>query len=266
MSVSSTLDLGFQDGEVRDGQQHGSGIVHGADDDRLAFLDVAPGHDAVDGRGDGHLRQVVARAVERRPFLEDALRRPLDVDLACLELGLAKLDLGRRLLVDLAGDEAQRPQVRLPLQVLAGDLEVDAGGLHGDLRLLVGRGGRLEGRLAAVDDRLQVLGIDLQQELPGGDPFALVHREARDPPHRAGAHVDRQLRLNGAGSGDYRDQVAPFDRLDVHLRRVGALEQEIDGDERGAGEDDESPDEKLSRHVQKPRLVRSTAMIRAMPA
>ena len=194
------------------------------------------------------------------------MRRPLDVHLPRLELGLAQLHVGDRLLVDFTGDETEGPEVRLPLQVLAGDFEVDAGRLYGDERLLVGRDGGFEGSLAAVDDRLEVLRVDLKQKLPGRDPLALVHRQARDPPHRPGAHVDRELRLNGAGRGDDRDEIAPLDLLDVDFRRVGAFEQQVDGHERGAGQDYESTDEELSGHVQKPRFVRATAMISAMPA
>ena len=130
----------------------------------------------------------------------------------------------------------------------------------------MGRCGGLEGRLTAVDDGLQVLRIDLEQKLSGRDPLPFIHRQTGDPAHRAGAHFDRQLRLDSAGRGDDRDEIASFDRLDVHLRRVGALEQQIDGDERDAGQDDESSDEQLSRHVQKPKFVRNTAMISAMPA
>ena len=185
-----------------------------------------------------------------------------------LELGLAQLHVGLCLLVDLAGDEAQRPEILLALEVLASDLQVDAGRLDRDLRLLVGRGGGLQGCLPPVDDGLQVLRVDLQEKLPGRDALAFVHRQARDPaPIVLALMSTESCGWMVPGRRDYRDEIAPpLDRLDVDLRGVGAFEQKVDGHERGAGQDYESTDEELSGHVQKPRFVRATAMISTMAA
>ena len=57
------VDFRLDDRHVGDRQQHRAGVVHRADDDGLAFLDVAARDDAVDRRLDAHLAQVVARAL-----------------------------------------------------------------------------------------------------------------------------------------------------------------------------------------------------------
>ena len=60
------LDFGLDDRHVGDLQQHGAGVVHRADDDRLALLDVAPDDQAVDRRLDAGPRQLVLRRSRRR--------------------------------------------------------------------------------------------------------------------------------------------------------------------------------------------------------
>ena len=73
------LDLGLDQRHVGDGQQHRAGVVHRADDRRLALLDVAAGDDAVHRRGDDDLGQVVPRRRQAGLLLLDLLFLCLDL-------------------------------------------------------------------------------------------------------------------------------------------------------------------------------------------
>ena len=106
MSVSSTSIFRLDDRHVGDRQQHGAGVVHRADHDVLAFLDVAPGDDAVHRRRDRHLAQVVARGRETRLLLLDLLLARLHFLLARLQLGLADRHVVLRPLERFARREA----------------------------------------------------------------------------------------------------------------------------------------------------------------
>ena len=67
------FDLRLDDRHVGERQQLRAGVVHRADDDVFAFLDVAARDDAVERRQQRHLPQVVLAGVERRRFLLDHL-------------------------------------------------------------------------------------------------------------------------------------------------------------------------------------------------
>ena len=69
------FDLRLDHRHVGDGQQHGAGIVHRADDDVLADLDVAPGHDAVEGRLEPRLRQRVSACWSDPPAVDEVAPR-----------------------------------------------------------------------------------------------------------------------------------------------------------------------------------------------
>src|SRR3989442_782920 len=73
------LYLRFDHRHVGNRQQHRAGIVHRPDDDVLALLDVATGHDAIHRGGDDDLAQVVARGLELSLLLQDLLLARLNV-------------------------------------------------------------------------------------------------------------------------------------------------------------------------------------------
>ncbi len=63
------FDFRFDHRHVGHLEQHGSGVVHGADHRRFTLLDVAAGDDAVDRRFDPDLAQVGPGVLERGRFL-----------------------------------------------------------------------------------------------------------------------------------------------------------------------------------------------------
>src|SRR5438093_310910 len=73
------LYLRFDHRHVGNRQQHRAGIVHRPDDDVLALLDVATGHDAIHRGGGDDLAQVVARGLELSLLLQDLLLARLNV-------------------------------------------------------------------------------------------------------------------------------------------------------------------------------------------
>ncbi len=96
------LDFSFENGHVRNGEQHSARIVHCADDDVLPLLDVAPRHDAVHRRRDDHLAQVVPRCGESGLLLLDLLLASAHLLLASPEFGLAQFHFILRALQCLA--------------------------------------------------------------------------------------------------------------------------------------------------------------------
>ena len=130
------FDLGLDHRHVGHGEQHRAGVVHGADDDVLTLLDVAAGDDAVEGRLEARLRQVVAAADQPGLLLAHLLLAGADLLRAGVQVALAHLDLGFGLLERLARRQARLPQFLLPLERLAGDVEAGLGALHLHARLL----------------------------------------------------------------------------------------------------------------------------------
>ena len=105
--------FGFHDRKIGDGQEHGAGIVHGADDGHFALLDLQAGDDAVDGRNDGGFADGVAGAFQRGPGLLDAVQVGFLVGLGYLELDAGVLEL-------FLGNQPFVEELLAPVQVTAG--------------------------------------------------------------------------------------------------------------------------------------------------
>ena len=159
---------------------------------RLAGIDLAGDHYAVDGRADRGLREIVARRRERRLALLHDRRGVGDLRIGRLGLRIRGADrlggaaLGEARLVDLrARDEPFLDQrllaVEVALRIVVGDLRAQhLGALRRGVALLLQiRGTRgLEVRLRLPHADLVGLGIDTRQQL------SLLHRRVE---------VDEQL-------------------------------------------------------------------------
>ena len=129
MFVSSTSTSRLNDAHVGERQQHGAGVVHRADDRGLAFLNVPARHDAVDGRLDAHLAQIVARALEAGALLVDSRFLRVDLPLAFLERRFRGADVVLRALERFARRELLLPELLLAREVLLRLIELHARGL-----------------------------------------------------------------------------------------------------------------------------------------
>ena len=160
------LDFGLNHRHVGDGQQHGAGVVHRADDRRFAFLDVPARDDAGDRRFDAHFAEIELRARQLRAILsephflrahllfaldERRLREP-DVVLGALEHFARRQLLLPQLLLALADSAARRSAARGRSR---------PPGAPARAPTLAG----LQRRLAALDARAQRARIDLHEEL-----------------------------------------------------------------------------------------------------
>ena len=243
------FDLGLDDRHVSQCQQHRAGVVHGADDRGFAFLDVASGDDAVDGRLDAHLAQVVAGALEGGPLLAETGGLRIDLLRAFTQPRFGRLHVVFCLVERLAGCELLAPEVALARQVLLGLVQLYARGFH-RLALLVERTLRsLQRRIAAVHPGAERLGVDLEQELAARDPVTFVHRQVDDPSGRIGADVDEALRLNLAGGRDDGFQIAQADGFDRD-RWSGRLPEVVTrAGRRSTEDDDRQHDEDLLVHA-----------------
>ena len=98
------------------------------------------------------------------------------------------------------------------------------------LRRLRSRAGDSSGR--ALDVRLILSRIDLEQELPLGHHIAVLHRQPHDASGDVGAQVDLGVRLHLAARSHRSDEVSSRDFLDADLGRlVPALHRAGDDDQ-----------------------------------
>ena len=190
------LDFRFDDRHVGDRQQHRAGVVHRADDDGFALLDVAAGDDAVDRRLDAGATQVVLRLVQRGAFLADALILGLDVLLALAQFRLADVHGVLRPVELLPRGQLLRPQLLLALELAAREREVLARRDDREPLLLEHRPRRQLTGLARLHGRGQVARVDLHQELAALDAVAFLHRQLGHAAHVVGADVDGPLGLD----------------------------------------------------------------------
>jgi hypothetical protein len=124
------FDFRLEQRHVGDGQEHRPGVVHRADDGRLAFLDVAACHQTVHRRRDDDLIQVVARGREAGTLLADLLLAGVDVLLARLQIGLPDGNVVLCPLECLTSRQAVLPQLLLAAQRRPCQLEHGIGLFH----------------------------------------------------------------------------------------------------------------------------------------
>ncbi len=87
------FDLRFDHRHVGHRQQHGTGIVHRADDDVLADFDVASSDDAIERRLEPRLRQRMTGAGQTRLLLTQLLLTRLDFLFTRAQFGLSHVQL-----------------------------------------------------------------------------------------------------------------------------------------------------------------------------
>ena len=172
------------------------------------------------------------------------LPRP-DVLLPRLHFRLSQRDLVLRALERLTRREAVLPQLLLPLQICLSLYEVRLRRRQAGLRLLDREARLLEprlrgghARLAALQASFELPRVDLEQELTRLDPLAFFDGEARDAPHLVGRDVHLALRLDLAGRGHDRLEVARPNRLGVHGDAGLAPEVHVRADRRGGDDKD----------------------------
>ena len=179
------LDLGFDDRQVRNRQQHGAGVVHGADDGRFALFDV-PARD--DARRSGETMRTLFRSyLALSRFASSCLMRCSCVRTDCsltMQVGLAHLDVVLGAL-ELLARNAGRPwpcsscRCSVSFACCSATLRV----LDLRLRLFQLRLRRRQAGLAVLHRRLEIARVDLQQQLALLDDVALGDLEVDDLAH-----------------------------------------------------------------------------------
>ena len=169
---------------------------------RLAGLDRALQHDAVDGGTNRGLRQVGAIGVERRTRLGHRRRGTLPAGLGAGERGLAGVHLGLRR--HLAGRQREH---------LAQAVERRRGLLHRGVGLRQLRFRRHQRRLGAADSILQLRRVELGQYLALLDARVVVDEHGVDQARQLRADVDGVRGSEGAGRRDLHMEAAARGRL-----------------------------------------------------
>src|SRR6266851_6220381 len=254
--VDLALDVDVLD--VADGHDEGGGGAHDEDGaDRVTELDVAGEDDAIHGRGDGGVAELLLE------LLEGGLRL-LDLSLGLVEFGGVDGDLGDGLVAGVGGEEVFLLGV---VEGLLGDYAIlghlegavvgvlvhgEVGGLGVDLVVLDGGGGGAgvglgRGELGALSGYLgeDLDLIELGEELALFDVGVDVGVEAGDDTGGLGFDLDLGDGLNLAG-GDYGfGDVTAFGFGQLRAVEFGAAaaggyrDSEDDGYDQG---DEASPD------------------------
>ena len=159
------FDFRLNHRHVGDRQQHGAGVVHRADDGRLAFLNVPARDDAGDRRLDAHLAQIELRARELRAILSEPHFLRAHLLLAFGEGRLREPHVVLRAFQRFARGELLLPQLLLAFQILLRDGQLHPRRLDALPRLLEAGLIGLQRGLAALDSRPKRSRIDLHQEL-----------------------------------------------------------------------------------------------------
>ena len=208
------FDLGLDHRHVGDRQQHGAGVVHRADDDVLAFFDVAPRDDAVERRLEARLRRDCAGCSSGRLPAGAAVPRASAISCSRARRSLSRTSTSAcarssdsRVVRPPAHSSCCRFRFWRARSRLACALLSDTRDCSSPVRAPATPASSRRTALCGVDR------IDLQQELSGLDAVAFVDRQPRHAAHRLGADVDRLLRIDLAGRRDDRLEIALLDAL-----------------------------------------------------